>query len=312
MIIGIDPHPGHYTSAALELFGKLAEWRTFPNTPAALEEFLSWLESWAEVQVAVEGPTQPYFTQWCTHLLAEGYPVVPVATQRVVERRLRAAGGKTDGRDAILVAQALLAEPDLPPLTQPDWVRALQELTRTRKALAATLKGQRMWLQDTREPMVRHALENVIDTLEAQVQALGQEIEQRVKELAPRLLQLVGVGGIIAATLLSEVADITRFASPDRFAAYCGAAPQPWQSSASQRVRVNPRGNRRLNWVLHLITRTRLRVDPTSQALVARKRQEGKTHREALRVLKTAIARQLYRVLRTLAPLFVKPDTIPH
>jgi transposase len=187
---------------------------------------------------------------------------VPVATQRVVERRLRAAGGKTDGRDAILVAQALLAEPDLPPLTQPDWVRALQELTRTRKALADTLKGQRMRLQDTREPTVRHALENVIDSLEAQVQALGQEIEQRVKELAPRLLQLVGVGSIIAATLLSEVADITRFASPDRFAAYCGAAPQPWQSGASQRVRVNPRGNRRLNWALHLITRTRLSCRP--------------------------------------------------
>jgi hypothetical protein len=48
MIIGIDPDPGHHTSAALELFGKLAEWRTFPNTPAGLEEFLSWLESWAE------------------------------------------------------------------------------------------------------------------------------------------------------------------------------------------------------------------------------------------------------------------------
>lgn len=43
---------------------------------------------------------------------------------------------------------------------------------------------------------------------------------------------------------------------------------------------------------------TRLRVDPRSQALVERKRNEGKTQREALRVLKTYLARELFCFLK--------------
>ena len=74
----------------------------------------------------------------------------------------------------------------------------------------------------------------------------------------------------------------------------------PRESGASKHVRVNRGGNRRLNWAMHIIARTRLRIDETSKALVARKEQEGKTHREAIRILKTYVARQLYRVMTEL------------
>jgi transposase len=111
------------------------------------------------------------------------------------------------------------------------------------------------------------------------------------------------VGPVIAGVLLAEVGDIQRFRSQDHFASYCGVAPVPWESGASKQVRVNRGGNRRLNWALHLIARTRLRLDAASQALVARKKQEGKTHREAIRILKTYLARQIYSMmLKLLSP----------
>jgi len=300
MFIGVDPHPGHHTAAALEPTGRLVEARTFPNDPGGQADFLAWLDPWIDVKVAVDGPTQPFFAPWTARLLAEGYPIFSVATNKVAARRRRKARGKTDSQDAVIVAQVLIAEPDLPSLAQPDWVRPLQELTRTRKPLVDVLKGQKMRLQTVRDPMVRQALQAVIDTLQAQVKALSEEIDRRVKELAPTLLCLAGVGTVVAATLLAEVGNIARFHTQDRFAAYCGAAPQPWQSGASHRVRVNPRGNRRLNWALHIVARTRLRIDPSTQAFIARKEHQGKTHREALRILKTYIARQLYRLLTTL------------
>jgi transposase len=302
MFIGIDPHPGQHTAAAVEPSGAVVETRTFPNMDAGWEAFLEWLSAWPAPRVAVEGPTQPFFAHWSARLLAEGYAVVPVPTQQVVARRRRASRGKTDSHDALLIAQVLLAKPQLAPLDQPAWVRPLQELTRTRRVLADSLKGHQMRLKSLQDLLVRHALEEVVRTLQAQVTTLGKEIERRVKELAPTLLSLSGVGAIVAATVLSQVGNVAHFSTQHHFTAYCGTSPQPWQSGASHRVRVNTSGNRRLNWALHIVARTRLRIDPLTQAFVARKELEGKTHREALRILKTYIARQLYQLLASIAP----------
>ncbi len=72
-------------------------------------------------------------------------------------------------------------------------------------------------------------------------------------------VDLPGVGTVIAGLLLAEVGDIRRFRTKHHFASYCGAAPVPWESGASEHVRVNRGGNRRLNWAIHIIARTRLR-----------------------------------------------------
>ncbi len=46
-----------------------------------------------------------------------------------------------------------------------------------------------------------------------------------VKTLAPALLDILGVGPIVASVILGEVGNIGRFASEGQFATYCGAAP---------------------------------------------------------------------------------------
>ena len=59
-----------------------------------------------------------------------------------------------------------------------------------------------------------------------------------------------------------------------------------------------------MNYVVHMIVQVRLRTDGgRSRALVDRKQREGKTLRAALRVLKTYIARELYRRLKTMQRL---------
>jgi hypothetical protein len=44
-------------------------------------------------------------------------------------------------------------------------------------------------------------------------------------------------------------------------------------------------GNRQLNRALHIIAITRVRIDPTTRAYIARKETEGKTRIEAMRCL---------------------------
>ena len=173
--------------------------------------------------------------------------------------------------DARHIGQILLSHPELPALSVPSWLRSLKELVRTRLVLARELKAHRMRLQKMQEPLVRESLERVIEALKEEATRPEREIARQGRELAPSLLEVTGIGPVVAGVVLTEVGDIRRFKGEDAFASYCGAAPIFWQSGASSVVRVNPGGNRRINWALHIIALARIRVDPTTRAFFQRK-----------------------------------------
>lgn len=299
-IIGVDPHPGHHSAAALDGQGRPLEAQTFPNTQEGLEAFLRWLSQFTDPSLGVEGPSQSFFVQWTTRLLAEGFPLVPVPPQMVSRSRRREARGKSDLLDAYHIARALLSHPGLVPLSLPYWLGPLRELVRTRLALARDLKTCRMRLEKVQESLPRQSLQRLIQALHEEVSSLERELSRKVRELAPQLLQVPGIGPVVAGVLLVEVGDCRRFRDADAFARYCGAAPLLWQSGAGRVVRVNPGGNRRLNWALHLIALTRKRLDSRTHVFFQRKVAEGKGMRGAFRVLKTYIAREVYHHLHSL------------
>jgi transposase len=115
----------------------------------------------------------------------------------------------------------------------------------------------------------------------------------------PALLELSGVGAIVAGTLLAEVGDPHRFPSADHFASYCGAAPVERGSGKNSRMQVNPGGNRRLNWALHIIALVRLRMDDgRSRQFLSKQTDHRKSKRAALRLMKTYIAREVFTTIR--------------
>ncbi|MBV8377092.1 MAG: transposase, partial [Verrucomicrobia bacterium] len=80
---------------------------------------------------------------------------------------------------------------------------------------------------------------------------------------------------------------------------YCGAAPVERGSGQNSRLQVNPGGNRRLNWALHIIALVRLRMDGgRSRRFLSKQTDHGKTKRAALRLMKTYIARELFKTIR--------------
>ncbi len=94
------------------------------------------------------------------------------------------------------------------------------------------------------------------------------------------LLELPGAGASVAGTLLAEVGDPQRFPTADHFASYCRAAPVERGSGQNSRMQVNPGGNRRLNWALHIIALVRLRIDGgRSRQFMAKQTDHGKTKR---------------------------------
>jgi transposase len=117
------------------------------------------------------------------------------------------------------------------------------------------------------------------------------------------LADLKGAGPWVAAAVVAHAGDVRRFRSQAAFARFCGVAPIPCGSGQSDgRHRLHRGGNRQLNAALHRIAIVQARVSPEAQAFLARKRDEGKTAREARRALKLHLANVAFRRLLSWAP----------
>ena len=126
---------------------------------------------------------------------------------------------------------------------------------------------------------------------------LEREILAHVRELAPRLLDEPGVGPIVAARLIVSWSHHGRVRSEAAFARLAGVAPIPASSGQTTRHRLSRGGDRQLNRALHTVILHRRLHDPMTRAYIERRVAEGKTRRDATRLLKRYLARHLYRVL---------------
>lgn len=136
--------------------------------------------------------------------------------------------------------------------------------------------------------------------LRAESQVLERELARRVQTRAPELLARRGVGPISAAALLIAWSQPGRLRSEAAFARLAGVAPVPASSGKLVRYRLDRGGDRRLNRALHTIVLSLRRVDPETETYIARSVSEGKTEREAVRLLKRYLARSLFRTLEAL------------
>ena len=110
-------------------------------------------------------------------------------------------------------------------------------------------------------------------------------------------MSIDGIGPLGAGKTLAEVLDVRRFPSKAHFASYTGTAPVDVSSGENNRHRLNRGGNRRLNHVLHIAAITQTRMPGPGQDYYRRKRDQGKTHLEALRCLKRRLSDVVYRHL---------------
>ena len=119
----------------------------------------------------------------------------------------------------------------------------------------------------------------------------GREIEPIVARIAPKLLDEMGVGAIVAAQILCAFSHPGRIRSEAAFAALGGVAPVPASSGQTVRHRLNRSGDRQLNRALHTIVLCRMRDDARTRAYTARRQAEGRSTREIKRCLKRYTAR---------------------
>jgi transposase len=334
IVIGIDPHMKSHAAVALDAAsGRSLGHTTVGSDKAGCEALVAWARGLGDERLIAIEDCRHVSGRLERGLLPHGERLVRVPPKLMAKARASArTPGKSDPIDAECVARAALREPQLPEarLAGPEAdVRLLadhrDDLVGERKRLQTRLRwhlhdlglelalppralDRYVWLDRIeaglhglpRGTRVRIALEQVRRCREItrEVRALECEIGALVRALAPELLALPGCSALCAAQLLGQVAGASRFRSEAAFAMHVGAAPLLASSGKTARHRLNRRGNRRLNSVLHIIAVTQARMHPPAVAFVARKRAEGMSMREALRCLKRHIARSVFRILK--------------
>src|SRR6185437_12814738 len=107
--------------------------------------------------------------------------------------------------------------------------------------------------------------------LNRQISELDLQLEQRVRDTAPGLLELPGCAAVTAAKLLAEIGPVDRFRSDAQLARHSGVAPLEASSGRTQRHRLDRGGNRQLNAALYRIAITQARYHAPARDYLDRK-----------------------------------------
>ena len=135
--------------------------------------------------------------------------------------------------------------------------------------------------------------------IDAGIRKTHKKLAAAVAAARTSLTGLFGVGPVIAAAVIGDVRDVSRFPGRDHFAACDGTAPIEVSSGQRKVYRLSRRGNRRLNHAIHMAAITQIRNRHSQgRACYDKKLAEGKTPEEALRALKRQVSNAIFACLQ--------------
>lgn len=143
-----------------------------------------------------------------------------------------------------------------------------------------------------------------IELLETQ-QAQVEDAEAKLMREIPQYITTIqGIGLPTGATILSEIGDVTRFDSEDKFAAYAGIDATVHQSGQFQatETHMSKRGSPYLRLALWQAASMAIQHNEEMKAYYEKKREEGKAHGTALGAVCRKLLIRIYVILKENRP----------
>ncbi len=151
--------------------------------------------------------------------------------------------------------------------------------------------------------LIRQYIEQ-IQFVEGQIAVIEKEIARLLAGFDTKLTTITGIGTTLAAVIFSEIADIKRFNSAAKLAAFAGIDPIVRQSGdfTSTHCRMSKRGSPYLRRAIWLASTVAVFRDPAISAYYQRKRSHGKSHMTAVGHVCRKMTSIIFAVLRDNAP----------
>ena len=150
--------------------------------------------------------------------------------------------------------------------------------------------------------LVLRSLARRIEAATLEADTLEQEIRGHVRQLVPQLLDEPGVPIVAAVSLSSPGHTAIASAMKQHSLAAVRASLRCPPQAASRPPPPRRGGDRQLNRALHTVILHRRQHDPATRDYIARRIAEGKSTRDATRILKRYLARHLYRIMQNASP----------
>ncbi|MBQ3292988.1 IS110 family transposase [Candidatus Saccharibacteria bacterium] len=135
-----------------------------------------------------------------------------------------------------------------------------------------------------------------IHSLDSEIADLDSKIHALLTKSNPPITTIPGIGEAMAASIIGEIGDFSKFSNPGKILAMAGMSPTTYQSGKyiSGRARMEKRGSSNLRRTLFLATRIVCQNIPEFGVYLEKKRMEGKHYFVALSHTTKKLVRLMY------------------
>jgi transposase len=221
----------------------------------------------------------------------------PILTKQQLHASIR--GKKTDRTDALMVARLGLRGEGY--LYQPEPYRTTKYQARSYRKLSQLSNAFKLHVHSVCPDEVTDETKALMEGIQTAIVAARKQLYADIEvsaegEVFRRLQTITGIGPYIAASLMGEVEDVSRFKTAKALIAFSGLDPKVRRSGHTLNTtgKLTKRGSSYLRRSIFIAANSVRRYDPIFRALYDKKRAEGKTYTVAVCV----VARKLLTVVR--------------
>lgn len=306
LYVGIDVSKLTFDAVVLPVQGKQRH-RKFENTLAGFGKFLEWLSPapTTHLHVCMEGTGRLWegFAEFLDARKINVSVVNPAQIKGFAESEMRRS--KTDRIDAAIIARFCRAQNPRTWAAPLPEIKLVRDLQRHLDSLKEDETRQTNRLKSGElSKLITDGIKRNLAHIRQEIEFYESEIKGMLKtegalEAARKVLTIIGVGQVTAATFIGELGCLEKFDRLRDVEIFCGIAPRVFQSGTSVhgRTRISKKGNARLRRALFMAALSGMRHNPQLREFADRLKENGKPGK----VVVCAVARKLLRMMVAIA-----------
>lgn len=313
--VGFDVGKRELVGARIDKSVQMKELYRIENSPEAINNLLDLLRAeFKHLQIGSEATAEYHrvLALSCIDKNIKFRLLNPITTKQFTRATVRKK--KSDPSDALVIAK-LCSQGEGRIVAKEDFGsnKAILRTSVKLSSIAQSLALIKKRMEDNYPDEVAsiEVIDECLSIILGGIKKLRSEGKSEDKDLLRLLQSLPGVGITTANTLIAEIVDIERFKDSKSLIAYAGLDPRIRQSGLTlqKNTRLTKRGSPYLRRAIFTATSIGMRHDTDLGAYYEKKRNEGRSYKEAVVATSKKLVNRIYSVWKRRKP-YVKVQVL--